>query len=299
VIKKTEPTKKPNPPPSSQFISLIEEFRKKPTEKPKKKTTQCNVCFKNLPVGTKTQHMEEAHESIAKAIPPPSKSFVSLCTDLQKKPKFERPEVPTPGFASLIHDIKKVPVDGILNKPKESHCRICFKVLEVGQRTQHENEFHPPPHPCDLCPKIMKTVSGLDFHKRTIHYGISKFCCRYCGKCVSSNRILVDHEMTHTGEKPYACPHCNKYFSCLGNLKTHTKFVHENFRKFFCHVCGMGTVTLTNLKVHLRTHFKDMERTYVCHLCPKSFLTNYHLKRHVLTHGKSRKPRKSKSSDGE
>ena len=34
------------------------------------------------------------------------------------------------------------------------------------------------------------------------------FYCSVCGKKCASNAALRTHHMTHTGEKPFKCPHC-------------------------------------------------------------------------------------------
>ena len=34
--------------------------------------------------------------------------------------------------------------------------------------------------------------------------------CQFCPKAFADSSQCVVHERTHTGEKPYACPYCDK-----------------------------------------------------------------------------------------
>ncbi|XP_071523783.1 uncharacterized protein [Panulirus ornatus] len=47
--------------------------------------------------------------------------------------------------------------------------------------------------------------------------------CGYCGKCFVRSDVLVQHVRTHTGEKPYACPHCPYRASQRTHLRLHLR----------------------------------------------------------------------------
>lgn len=56
--------------------------------------------------------------------------------------------------------------------------------------------------------------------------------CEVCSKVFSGpkRRFLMErHLRTHTGEKPYCCPHCHLRFNQSGNLTRHTRLVHQPF----------------------------------------------------------------------
>lgn len=55
-------------------------------------------------------------------------------------------------------------------------------------------------------------------------------CCSLCGKAFGGRnrrQILERHLATHTGIKPYACPHCPKRSSRQDTLKVHINRVHR------------------------------------------------------------------------
>ncbi|XP_042888147.1 protein tramtrack, beta isoform-like isoform X12 [Penaeus japonicus] len=50
--------------------------------------------------------------------------------------------------------------------------------------------------------------------------------CPVCGKLISRRDNLRVHMRTHTGEKPYACPHCPHRSKTGGNLRKHIRSIH-------------------------------------------------------------------------
>ena len=64
-----------------------------------------------------------------------------------------------------------------------------------------------------------------------LHTGEKPFACKHCDKRCTTYQNLKKHEMIHTGEKPFACKYCDKKFNQSSNLKTHEK-THRSLTPF-------------------------------------------------------------------
>lgn len=60
--------------------------------------------------------------------------------------------------------------------------------------------------------------------------------CPFCFKHFYGSVDLERHKRTHTGEKPFACPHCSYRATQLGNLQRHIKSKHPNTPEQIKHV---------------------------------------------------------------
>uniref|UniRef100_A0A182J0S8 Uncharacterized protein n=1 Tax=Anopheles atroparvus TaxID=41427 RepID=A0A182J0S8_ANOAO len=131
---------------------------------------------------------------------------------------------------------------------------------------------------CDACGQQFKGITALKIHQSQ---SVQQNCvCSICGVKKRSRGALLEHERTHTGERPYGCDLCDKKFSSSTTLNSHMKC--HTPRKYECGTCKEMFARLENLKRHIR--LRHGEASYQCELCPKKFKTRENLTAHTRTH---------------
>ncbi|GIY05213.1 hypothetical protein CEXT_672351 [Caerostris extrusa] len=98
-------------------------------------------------------------------------------------------------------------------------------------------------------------------HVRT-HTGDNPYQCNKCDKFFSYRYQLRDHNYIHTGEKPYSCGQCDKSFSSKNSLSKHLR-IHSGVRPYSCRECSRGFATKGKLRIHFRTHTGE-KPAYIC-----------------------------------
>lgn len=77
----------------------------------------------------------------------------------------------------------------------------------------------------DYCNRKFNSKYNLQRHINSKHLKIKSFTCNICDKQVASRQNLIEHEFTHTGEKPFICPvsQCGKRYRQSSQLCVHKK----------------------------------------------------------------------------
>ena len=72
-------------------------------------------------------------------------------------------------------------------------------------------------------------------------------------KAFSIKCNLMNHERSHTVEKPFKCSNCSKSFSSKSSLMRHAK-VHTGEKPLQCSICDKTFRDQGDLMVHVRVH---------------------------------------------
>ncbi|KAK5991262.1 C2H2 finger domain transcription factor mtfA [Cladobotryum mycophilum] len=95
------------------------------------------------------------------------------------------------------------------------------------------HSFPPPPAPVAVAPSSSGFVWQHHHYLNPSHGGAfpptqDRYICQTCNKAFSRPSSLRIHSHSHTGEKPFMCPHhgCGKAFSVRSNMKRHERGCH-------------------------------------------------------------------------
>lgn len=132
------------------------------------------------------------------------------------------------------HSPSKAPA-GILRSPVQLTSNSSSNSAFEQQRPL-PSDFPPPPIPISIDGvPIPPTSNPWEHHhyistssQSTFPPPQDRYICATCNKAFSRPSSLKIHSHSHTGEKPFRCPHggCGKAFSVRSNMKRHEKGCH-------------------------------------------------------------------------
>ncbi|KAH8306221.1 hypothetical protein KR018_004773 [Drosophila ironensis] len=140
---------------------------------------------------------------------------------------------------------------------KQFACPVCPERFSRKFRLKHHMAWHSgeTPYQCDVCSKRFVHKVALYKHKMIHDNETKRLECHVCGFKTRTKAHLERHTRSHTGDKPFACPVCNKRFSQMYNMKAHLR-EHESpgtnrHRRFHCAKCTHTFINEQNYMSHI------------------------------------------------
>ncbi|XP_067144720.1 zinc finger protein 85-like isoform X1 [Centruroides vittatus] len=163
---------------------------------------------------------------------------------------------------------------------KNAYCVNRGKHFRYGKGSLERHKRMHKVHVCKICGKEFKWNYTLLQHERT-HSEDRPFKCDICNKGFKWMSRLKIHKITHSKERPFRCDICNKSFKLKGTLKSHHE-CHTDERNYVCQVCNKSFKRKVCLINHKIVHNDKFNHT--CHICKKSFKRSLSLKMHIIIH---------------
>ncbi|XP_051965265.1 zinc finger protein 335-like isoform X2 [Xyrauchen texanus] len=157
---------------------------------------------------------------------------------------------------SAVHNKSKTRKTDMVPKVSEFPCPICHRVYPMQKRlTQHmKTHSTEKPHMCDKCGKSFKKRYTFKMHLLTHiqNCGNSLFKCEFCEITCNDKKNLLNHQLSHTNDKPFKCEDCKYSTSKEDFLVSHIAIKHTGEKPFSCDMCHFTTRHRKNLRLHVQ-----------------------------------------------
>uniref|UniRef100_F6VWP3 C2H2-type domain-containing protein n=2 Tax=Ciona intestinalis TaxID=7719 RepID=F6VWP3_CIOIN len=178
--------------------------------------------------------------------------------------------IPRPNF-SLLHNFN---YPQLLQQPPEKEEALNLSINRCSKPKSGR-------HHCGWCEYSSVHKHCVVQHERT-HTGEKPYRCTVCGRHFTLSGNLARHMRTHTGEKPYKCDFCDRRFTQDSDMRTHAR-THTGERPFKCPICGKSFNQSGHRAAHIRTVHERCQ-PYQCVVCERKFGILSNLRQHMRTH---------------
>ncbi|KAM6977241.1 zinc finger protein 711 [Aplochiton taeniatus] len=170
-------------------------------------------------------------------------------------------------------------------EPKLHHCKYCdYETAEQGLLNRHLLAVHSKnfAHVCVECAKGFRHPSELKKHMRT-HTGEKPYNCPHCDfRCADQSNLKTHIKSKHGADLPFKCSHCPQAYADERELQRHVEMV-QGHKTHQCPHCEHKSTNSSDLKRHIiSVHTKDFP--HQCDVCDKGFHRPSELKKHAETH---------------
>ncbi|CAL8263468.1 unnamed protein product [Lota lota] len=191
-------------------------------------------------------------------------------------------------YARRYHESSPLGSDKLIVKdrePKLHHCKYCaYETAEQGLLNRHMMAVHSKnfAHVCVECAKGFRHPSELKKHMRT-HTGEKPYLCPHCDfRCADQSNLKTHIKSKHGADLPFKCSHCPQAYADARELQRHIEMV-QGHKTHQCPHCEHKSTNSSDLKRHIiSVHTKDFP--HQCDVCEKGFHRPSELKKHAETH---------------